>query len=163
MAVGVLINKALAVKIFVTMASGMEKYLNVFNKIISYVLLATGMLFTVFQTLELAWEIFKGFKAHFAEAGMDYVPDYFKNVAVLFFNILLLLEILETVRVFKEAHEIKVKVILIVCLIAVSRKVLVMDAHESNPLAELSIAALVLVFSFSYFLVKRQEDRSTHK
>jgi uncharacterized membrane protein (DUF373 family) len=144
-------------------SSSMEKHLNVFNRIISYVLLGTGMLFTIFQTLELGWEIIKGFKAHFAEAGMDYVPDYFRNVAVLFFNILLLLEILETVRVFKEAHEIKVKVILIVCLIAVSRKVLVMDTHESDPQAEIAIAILVLAFSVSYFLVKKLEDKQGSK
>ncbi|MES1219608.1 MAG: phosphate-starvation-inducible PsiE family protein, partial [Bacteroidota bacterium] len=42
--------------------------------------------------------------------------------------------------VFDKAHEIKIRIIIIVCLIAVSRKVLVMDTHKSDPLSDLAIA-----------------------
>lgn len=127
-----------------------------FDRVISYILLSLGMFFICFQTLELVWEVGKGFVNRF-EAGvaLDYAPEYFKNVIVLFFNILLLLEILETIKVFDKSHEIKIKVILIVCLIAVSRKILLMDTHESNPAAEFAVAALILAFSISYFLVTR--------
>lgn len=134
----------------------MEKIIKKFDKTISYVLLAMGMFFVSFQTLELVWEVGKGFVNRIqAGIALDYAPEYFKNVIVLFFNILLLLEILETIKVFDKSHEIKIRVILIVCLIAVSRKILLMDTHESNPAAELAVAALILAFSTGYFLVTR--------
>ncbi|MES1226990.1 MAG: phosphate-starvation-inducible PsiE family protein, partial [Bacteroidota bacterium] len=65
--------------------------------------------------------------------------------------------------VFDKAHEIKIRIIIIVCLIAVSRKVLVMDTHKSDPLSDLAIAALILAFSLSYFLVKKNEKLSESK
>lgn len=140
----------------------MEHQLKRFEKIVSYILLCAGMLFVSFQVLEMIWEIGQAFIKRFQDGvGINYEPSYFKNVAVLFFNILLLLEILETVKVFDKSHEIKVKVILIVCLIAVSRKVLLMDASHSEPIAELSVAALILAFSVSYYFVNKKEKRDS--
>jgi len=127
-----------------------------FERVISYILLAAGMVFICFQTLELLWELSKSIFARLQESGLNYNPEYSKNGVVLFFNVLLALEILETIKVFEKSHEIKIRIILIVCLIAVSRKILLLDTHESDPTAELALAALIIAFSLGYYLVNKQ-------
>jgi len=78
-----------------------------------------------------------------------------RQITVLFFNVLLTVEIMQTIRVFSKNHIIKVRIILIVCLIAVSRKILELG-HSSEPMAEFSLAALILSLSTGYFLVSRK-------
>jgi len=134
----------------------MEKILNYFERYISYFLLTAGMIFIIFQSLELAWELGRGIFTRIDERGLAYAPDYTKNGVALFFNVLLAMEILETIRVFGKSHETKIRIILIVCLIAISRKILVLDTHEINPMADVGLATLVLAFSIGYYLVSRK-------
>ena len=113
------------------------------------------MCYIAFQTIELVWESIKGYSSRIREAGLDYTAEYGKSIFVIFFNILLALEILETVRVFDKDHDVKIRIILLVCIIAISRKVLTLDAKGSNPMAELALAALVVGLAGGYYLVTR--------
>jgi len=73
----------------------------------------------------------------------------------MFFNILLMMEIMQTIKVFPRDHLIKVRIILIVCLIAVSRKILALGEQTVDPVAELALAGLVLSLAAGYYLVTR--------
>jgi uncharacterized membrane protein (DUF373 family) len=133
----------------------MQTLLNRFEKIISYILMVCVMCYIAFQTIELVWESIKSYSARIREAGLDYTQEYGKSIFIIFFNILLALEILETVRVFDKDHDVKIRIILLVCIIAISRKVLTLDVKGSNPLAELALAALVVGLAGGYYLVTR--------
>jgi uncharacterized membrane protein (DUF373 family) len=133
----------------------MQTLLNRFEKIISYILMVAVMCYISFQTVELVWESIKSYSARIREAGLDYTQEYGKSIFTIFFNILLALEILETVRVFDKDHDVKIRIILLVCIIAISRKVLTLDAKGSNPMAELALAALVVGLAAGYYLVTR--------
>jgi uncharacterized membrane protein (DUF373 family) len=133
----------------------MQTLLNRFEKIISYILMVCVMCYIGFQTIELVWESIKSYSARIREAGLDYSQEYGKSIFIIFFNILLALEILETVRVFDKDHDVKIRIILLVCIIAISRKVLTLDVKGSNPLAELALAALVVGLAGGYYLVTR--------
>lgn len=151
----------------------MHSILEKFTRTITYTLLITAMIFISFQTIELVWETCRSFGARFGENGLhglDYNPAYGKTIIVLFFNVMLALEILETIRIFNHSHSIKVRIILLICLIAVSRKIFVLDMQEANPMEDIGIAALMLTLSVSYFLVSKQaniegieEDKKTTK
>ena len=134
----------------------MENILERFQKLITYALLIIAMVFISFQTVELVWETVRSFVIRFKEVGLNYNPEYGKNVLVLFFNVLLGLEILETIKVFNKSHAIKVRVILLICLIASSRKIFIMDIAQADVTEDLAIAALILALSLSYFFVTRQ-------
>ncbi len=143
----------------------MEKISLRFDKVITYLLLIVGMVLISVQTLTLIWEMGRGIYKRFNESGLTYDPEHGRTTIVLFFNVLLALEILETVKAFAKSHEVKIRIILIVCLIAVSRKVLMLDLGHPEPLVEIALAALVLAFSISYFLVTRRflaEKRATN-
>ncbi len=134
----------------------MEKISFQFDRIITYSLLVVGMVLISVQTLTLIWEMGRSIYNRFADSGLSYDPEHGKIVIVLFFNVLLALEILETVKAFARSHEVKIRIILIVGLIAVSRKVLMLDFGHPEPIAELALAALIIAFSLSYYMVTRK-------
>ncbi|HEY9261946.1 phosphate-starvation-inducible PsiE family protein [Chitinophaga sp.] len=134
----------------------MDKLLRNFEKYTCYTLLGIGMFFIVFQTVELIWLTITGFMKRFEEIGLAYAPEYGRNMVLLFFNVLLALEILETVKVFEKSHEVKIRIILMVCMIAVSRKILMLDIFEGNPMSEIALATLIVALSFGYYLINRK-------
>lgn len=137
----------------------MEKVLLKFERIISTILLLVAMFIVCFQTLELIWEMVTTFYVRIKEVGLKYAPEYTQTVVVLFFSILLTLEIMETVKIYSRDHHAKIEIILIVVMIAISRKILAMDSQNVHIEEELAIAALIVAFSVSYFLV-RNRNRS---
>jgi uncharacterized membrane protein (DUF373 family) len=80
-----------------------------------------------------------------------------KPVAGLFFSILLLLEIMQTIKVFAKEHSVKIRIILIVGLIAVTRKILIFDMEDVDAASQFAIAALILSLSAGYYLVSKSE------
>jgi uncharacterized membrane protein (DUF373 family) len=135
----------------------MEKLYAHFEKYISYIMMLLAMAYTCFQVFDLMHhfilKIMHGF-----EIGEFTVEEKGKPVAGLFFNILLLLEIIQTIKVFATDHAVKVRVILIVGLIAVTRRILMFDIVDVNPMSELAVAALIITLSTGYYLVTRSEE-----
>ena len=96
------------------------------------ILLGFGLVIIAYQVVQLIWNTVKSFQQRFSETGLDYAPEYTKTIAILFFNILLMIEIVQTIKIFSHNHIIKVRVILIVCLIAASRKMTALMATAAK-------------------------------
>ena len=136
------------------MDKGFEKVSGQIEKYLSYTLISVGLLFAVYQVFELVYLVFTNLYASFIKS------EFFRGssgtpIAGLFFNILLLLEILETVKTFSKGHVIKIKIILIVGIIAVTRKLLLEDMTHVEPLQELAVGGVILALSIGYFLVSK--------
>ncbi len=71
----------------------------------------------------------------------------------LFLNVLIALEILENITAYLRKHVIQVELVIVTSLIAVSRKIIILDLEKkgSNDLIALAIAVLSL--SIGYFIV----------
>lgn len=143
--------------------TAMVKFSGLFEKWVSVILLIFAMLVITYQVLQLIYTTIEVFSSRIQEYGLVYEPDYARNVAILFFNILLMLEIMQTLKTFSYGHVIKARVIMIVCLIAASRKVLALGESVSEPLVELSLGGLILSLSVGYFLVSRIPTNGTDK
>lgn len=130
-----------------------EKVTGTFERWVSYFMIFFAMVIVVIQVAMLGWNAIDSFSRRFKEVGLHYAPQYARELAVMFFNILLMLEIIQTIKVFAERQTIKLRIILIVCMIAVSRKILELGEEHIDPAAEFAIAALVLSLAISYFLV----------
>lgn len=133
----------------------MNNFLKQFEKVTFHILIILGMIFIAYQTLDLIWlfggRIYKSF-AH----STFYLSEEGKPIAALFFGILLSLEIVETIKIFSKGHMTKVRIILIVGLIAVTRKILMIsDVSEIEPMTEFAMASLILALSAGYYLVTR--------
>jgi len=138
----------------------MEKLSEKFEKYISMTLLILSGIFVVFQTIELLWMAGERIYVRSTTVlGLDPSPEYSREIMIVFFNILLMLEIMQTIKVFYKAYTLKLRIILLVCLIAVSRKVFLLDI-EHNAMLEFSTAALILAISAGYYLISRTETFS---
>src|SRR4030095_1822680 len=141
----------------------MIKFSDRFERVISAILLGFAMVIVTYQTVQLIYNSVLSFQKRFREAGLDYAPEYGQTIAILFFNVLLMMEIMQTVKVFAHKHLIKLRLSLIVCLIAASRKILALGERAVDPMSELALAALILSLAAGYFLVSRYTKDSVEE
>ena len=124
------------------------------------------MIFIAYQTLDLMFELGESLWISVRDQEFTRHKEG-RPIASLFFSILLMLEIVETVKVFSQDHSVKIRIILLVGLIAVTRKILVLDMSHSEPIAEFAVAGLVIALSLGYFLISRsiksEEDQRSKK
>ena len=128
----------------------MQKVLDIFERYITHALLVIAMFFVLLLTLELVWESYKNVQQRIEITGLNYDPNHSKNLAVLFFNVLLMIEVMGTIKVFDRKPVTKLKIILSVCLIAVARKIMTLDITHSEPLTEIGLAILMLALITGY-------------
>ena len=65
------------------------------------------------------------------------------------------LELFETIRVYIEESQIHVEVVMLVAVVAVSRKIIIIDYKDIDPMMNFSMAAMVLALCVGYFLIKK--------
>ena len=80
----------------------------------------------------------------------------------LFLNVLIALEILENITAYLKKHVIQVELVLVTSLIAVARKIIILDLEKkgSNDLIALGVAALAL--SVSYLIIRLSNRTSRY-
>lgn len=73
----------------------------------------------------------------------------------LFMLVLIGIELLETMEIYIKEHVIHVEVVLTVALIAVARKVIILDVKKLESGTLLAIGFLVLALSAGYYLIQK--------
>jgi uncharacterized membrane protein (DUF373 family) len=76
-------------------------------------------------------------------------------VLPVFFNILIAIELIDTFNIYIKEHNIKVQNILLIGLIAIGRKLLVLDIGHSDGLSNIGLASIIIALSVGYYLVKK--------
>lgn len=76
-----------------------------------------------------------------------------------FLLILIGLELLETVKAYLAEHVVHVNLVVEVALIAIARKVIVLDVKEHSPITLIGIAALILALAAAHHLQRRHARR----
>jgi uncharacterized membrane protein (DUF373 family) len=136
----------------------MELIIGKIEKYISFALIFVGLTFACYQTIELVYLFVVGLFDSVRE-GRFMADQPGRPIAGLFFSVLLTLELIATIRVFAHDQLVKIRIILLVGLIAVTRKILEMDMDHIAPVEGLTVAALILTLSLSYYLVSRSEGQ----
>ena len=77
------------------------------------------------------------------------------TVFAFFLMVLIGLELVETIKMYLDEHVFHVEVVVLVAIIAVARKIIVIDYDSVSYEILLSIAALMIVLCAGYFLLKR--------
>ena len=80
-----------------------------------------------------------------------------------FLTVLIGFELFETVKLYLKENVFHGEVILLVSLIAVARKVIVIDYSKEDPLTLFAIAALIVAISIGYYLIKRTYSSNKSK
>ncbi|NES19832.1 MAG: hypothetical protein F6K41_13100 [Symploca sp. SIO3E6] len=99
-------------------------------------------------------------KQLFAEQSGFFTKDLL-NIFGLFLNILIALEILENITAYLRKHVIQVELVIVTSLIAVSRKIIILDLSKTSGVQVMGLAFTILALSFSYWIIRRSNYRRT--
>jgi len=123
-----------------------------FERIIVIALIAMMALTILLATIELAWLIIKDvITPPIILLEINELLDIFG----LFLLVLLGIELISTLKTYLIENVVHVEVVFAVALIAIGRKVIILDIKEISSLSLLGIAAIIIALSVGYFLVKR--------
>ncbi len=128
------------------------KVLEKFERIIILTLMGFMMLAVLLATVEVGvilWQ--QMMKPPILLLNMEEMMEVFGFILMVIIG----MELLETIKAYLSKHEVHVEVVLLVALVAVARKVIILDYTKVTPQMMLAVAALVLAMSAGFFIVRR--------
>ncbi|KLK88073.1 hypothetical protein SZ63_03110 [Methanoculleus sediminis] len=116
----------------------------------TYIVLIIFLIVLLFFTLvELGWVVFTGL---FEESVYRLDSDELFDLLGYFLLVLIGLELLETIKAYLDRGEFHVEVILLVAIIAIARKVILLNTSTAGEL--IGIALVVIALSGGYYLIR---------
>ena len=134
----------------------MERLMRLFERGILHIAQVLLMLVIVVAVLEL-WYLF-AVAIRDRIAHIDSIPMLMQAVQRAFSGVLLIvlgLELLETLRVYFTQHHVRLELVIVVALIAVSRHVINLDFEHLSGTTIGGIAALIVALTAGYYLVRK--------
>ncbi len=131
----------------------MLDFLKKFERVVVISLIGMMMLVVLLATIELGWIIIKDITT---PPIILLEIDELLEIFGFFLLVLIGIELLETIKAYLIEHVIHVEIVLVVALIAIARKVIVLDPNKYPPLTLLGIAALILSVAVAYHFIKRR-------
>ena len=134
----------------------MKSFLDRFQQTIASTVIVLAMLATAAAIIRLALTFIRDlFSPPFGLLTVAELQDLFGH----FLIVLIGLELLETIESSVSERRIRVASVLLVAMIALARKVIVLEVSDVPPTGMLSLAALFVGLAVSYYVVGRL-DRS---
>ncbi len=129
------------------LVQGIERY-------IVKTLIALMSILLILATVELGYTVFKAIETSNSENFLIDL-DNLMNVFGVFLLVVIGIELLDTIKVYFREHVIHVEVVLLVAIIAIARKIIVLDFDQYSGLAIMGIAAILLALATGYYLIKK--------
>ena len=130
----------------------MEKFFDFVEKYIAIGLLGLMAVIVISATFEVAYIVAINIFEH--PGFFIGVEDLFQLFG-LFLMVLIGLELLSSVRFYLKDHSIHAELMLLIALTAVTRKVVILDAKELDPMTIFAIGFLIMALAVGFFLVSR--------
>ena len=131
--------------------------LKFFEKLIVFALVGMMALVVALATLELGWIIVKDIiTPPIFLLDINELLDIFG----LFLLVLVGIELLDTIKTYLAKRELHTEVVLLVAMIAVARKVIILDEAKLSAPMLLGIAAIIVALGISYYLLKLSHTNS---
>ena len=128
--------------------------INKFERVIIFSLVIMMCLVLLLATIELGWIIIKDILT--PPLFLLEIDELFE-IFGLFMLVLIGIELLETIaKTYSSKNVNHTKIVMAVAIIAIARKVIILDVEKYSGLALVGIAAIILALSLGYFLVQRK-------
>lgn len=128
------------------------KYLEKIEFIVVRALVVMMALVVLFASLDLAWIIIQDLM----------VPPYLLfdvnrllEIFGMFLLVLIGIELLESIRTYLDHKLIHVEIVMTVALIAIARKVIILDVKELDGLKLIGIGVIIIALAGGYVFIKR--------
>jgi uncharacterized membrane protein (DUF373 family) len=110
----------------------------------------------ILTVVDLGWTIYRDiFSPPLLLMNVDELLDIFG----LFLLVIIGLELMDSMTsIYIHQNGQQYKVVLLVALIAIARKVIILDIKNIDVFAMIGIAAIILALTTGYFLIKKSDD-----
>jgi uncharacterized membrane protein (DUF373 family) len=140
---------------------GDENFLGFLGRLESWVskILSIAMLFVI---LVAVYELVVFMVQELIPPPMDRFGKTLFTVFGLFLNVLIALEILENITAYLKKHVVQVELVIVTSLIAIARKIIILDLEKTSGIDLIALAAAILSLSISYWIIRRSVPKNTH-
>jgi uncharacterized membrane protein (DUF373 family) len=129
----------------------MLNFLKKFERMIITALMVMMVVTISLATIELGWLIIKDI---ISPPVILLEINELLDIFGLFLLVLLGIELVSTLKTYLTENQVHVEVVFAVALIAIGRKVIILDVKELSSLSLMGIAAIIISLSVGYYLVK---------
>jgi uncharacterized membrane protein (DUF373 family) len=130
----------------------LTSYLDGFEKIITTILVVLMAAVVTLATVELGWILVKDvLTPPILLLEIDELLELFG----LFLLVLIGIELLHSVKTYLEHRQVHLQAVLAVALIAIARKIVIVDPVKTDQTNLIGIAGVVLALTIGYYLVRR--------
>jgi len=129
----------------------MKGFLKTFERVIVVALIAMMVIVVLVATIELAVIIYQDL------SNPPYLMieiDSLLKIFGFFLLILIGVELLETIKAYLVEQVVHVEIVLEVALIAIARKVIILDLKDYSGVTVLAMAALIVSLALAYYIEK---------
>lgn len=92
-----------------------------------------------------------------------YDPEFLMPLFSMILVVLIGIELLETIKAYLKDDSIHVELVILVAIIALARKIIVIDYQNAAPEKLFGISALLLSLAVAYFLIKKSHHQKKHE
>ncbi len=129
----------------------MERILRLFEKVIIISLLGMMMIAVLVSTIELGVILVQELlKPPILLLNLEEMLEVFG----FFLMVVIGLELLETIKAYFQEDRVHAEVVFLVAMVAVARKVIILDYTKVPPELMFGVAAVVVALGIGYFLVR---------
>lgn len=129
----------------------MLKIIEKFEYVINWVLLVMLALVVVLATIDLGWIILQDI---LTPPVMLLEVGELLELFGIFLLVLIGMELLHTVKSYITKKTVHVEIVLAVGIIAIARKVIILEPKEMDALTLIGIAAIIFALTIGYYFVK---------
>ena len=133
-----------------------EKFLETIESIEGLVskILSIGMIFVTFIAIaQLSYALVEKLILTIDRPNNDSFNSTLFELFGLFLNVLIALEILENITAYLRKHVIQVELVIVTSLIAVARKIIILDLEKKSSSDLIALAVAVFSLSIGYAIV----------
>lgn len=139
------------------MRCSMQGFLKKFEYVIISSLIAMMVIVVVLTTVELGWIIIRDI---ITPPIILLEIDELLEIFGFFLLVLIGIELLETIKAYLMTNVIHVEIVLEVALIAIARKVIILDISQYESLTLVGVAALISAVALAFFVIKRYTKKN---
>jgi uncharacterized membrane protein (DUF373 family) len=130
------------------------------ERIIILILVSLMGIVLLLSSIEVGIIIINQLSNPFNSKGIVIDINGLMEIFGFFLIVLIGFELFETVKLYLKENVFHGEVILMVSLIAVARKVIILDYTKEDPMSVIAIAALIAAISLGYYLLKKTYRKS---
>ena len=124
-------------------------------------ILSIGMiLVTIIAIFQLGYSLVEILISTFEQPDKTNFNSELFQLFGLFLNVLIALEILENITAYLKKHVVQVELVIVTSLIAVSRKIIILDLEKKDSNDLIAMAVAVFSLSISYFVIRQANSKN---